>query len=130
MHQGYSQYKTTKALTASPTDLVVMLYEVAVNQLRRSAVAMDNRDMQMAHNSLIKAQQALEELQFGVDRSRGEIAESLFSIYCWMIDELVVANVHKDVTRVRRVIPMLEELLDAWRTISAQPVEAVRTKSA
>ena len=54
----------------------------------------------------------------------------MFSIYCWMIDELVVANVHKDVTRVRRVIPMLEELLDAWRTISAQPVEAVRTKSA
>ncbi|GEM_PF-1004755 len=130
MHVGYQQYTTTKALTASTGDLVVMLYELTVRQLRKACLALETNDYETCHLSLVKAQRALEELQAGVDRSYGELAVSLHNLYGFLIDELVVANVRKDGPRLAKVIPLVEELLGAWRTVAALPSPVVRARTA
>ena len=130
MHIGYGQYKTSQVLTASPADLVVLTYDVALRALRQAVTAMDGGDINRAHSGLVKAQRALEELQLALDRNVGDVAEQLHGLYGFFIDELVVANVQKDAVRVVKVLDLVEDLAQTWRTVAAQVVPGVVAQSA
>ena len=130
MHIGYGRYKTSQVLTASPADLVVLTYDVALRGLRQAVTAMDGGDINSAHSGLVKAQRALEELQLALDRNVGDVAEQLHGLYGFFIDELVVANVQKDAVRVVKVLDLVEDLAQTWRTVAAQVVPGVVAQSA
>jgi flagellar protein FliS len=116
---GYHAYRQTQAQTAAPGELVVMLYRGAVRFASAAADAMDTRDVQGAHNNLVRAQAIINELSETLDLERGgDIARNLLAIYDYMRRRLIDANLKKDPAPAREVVQLLRELLPAWEQIA------------
>lgn len=116
----YEQYKTTQISTATPGQLVVMLYEGAIKFCKLAKMGIEQKNVQTANNNLIKVQNIVQELKLGLDmKAGGEIAKTLDSLYEYMLRRLIEANIKKDAIIISEVQSSLEELKEAW-------VEAVR----
>lgn len=114
-------YRETRVRTASPGQLVVMLYDEAVKQCD---IALDYlggdlktspQHIERINAALAKVQDIVTELMASLDfDAGGEIARSLFSLYVWFNREILEANLAKDSTRIASVRAMLAELRGAW----------------
>ena len=119
---GYQVYRQTQALTAAPGELVVTLYRGAVRFASAAADAIDARDLQGAHNNLVRAQAIVSELMETLDFERGgELAHNLLVIYDYLNRRLVEANLRKDAAVAREVEQHLRELLPAWEQVAGRP---------
>ena len=115
MTQGYETYKAVQAQTATRAELVGMLYEGAIRFLHHTARELEERNLEMAHASLVKAHRIIEELQMSIDRQQGPVADGLNALYAFLLRELEVANVRKDRQKVLAAAAFLGELLAAWQ---------------
>lgn len=110
-------YRAQAVESASPAQLVLMLYDGVLGAIAAStrALANDPRDLSTAHRELTRAQDIVLELQLSLDHERGgEIATSLEGIYGFCIDKLTQANVKKDPYPLGDVTRFITELRDAW----------------
>lgn len=112
-------YKATAVSTATPGALILMLFDGALSFIARAeyGFTLDSlaRRNEEVHNNLTKAQSILRELQVSLDLDRGgEFSTQLFGLYDFMIDQLLEANVKKEVDRVQTVKNFLQDLRDAW----------------
>jgi flagellar protein FliS len=130
-----SAYRETRVKTASQGQLVIMLYDEAVKQLDRSLELLnlnstgkkDPGRIEKISKAILKAQEIFTELMASLDFEQGgEIAKNLFSLYSWFNQELLEANVQKDLRRITIVRNMVYELRGAWAQIASKsPVETM-----
>lgn len=111
---AYRQYQQTQTHTASPGQLVVMLYQGAIKFLVKARYEVEAGHVERAHNNLVRAQDIVLELMNGLDLSIGPVAENLHALYSFMYRRLVEANVRKDAKAIDDVLYMLRDLLPAW----------------
>ncbi len=121
MTNPVSAYKETSIRTASPGQLVLMLYAEAIRQcdlasgLMGTAGKKDPGLIERINCAVIRAQDIVTELMASLDfEAAPEISNNLFSLYSFFNRELTEANIAKDVARVKAVRNMLEELRGAW----------------
>jgi flagellar protein FliS len=121
------QYRATAVKTADGADLVVMCYEALVRWLGRAKVALEGGQIVECHQALMAAQELVANLSLSLDFSRApEIAQGLRSIYDYINDQLVWANLRKDAALIEEVTGLVQPLLDAWRLAVAQTKRAAR----
>jgi len=113
-----SQYTARAIQTASPGQLVVMLYDGLLRFLNQSRVAMERRDLGEAGLKMSRAQAIVTELRCTLDITQGPIAENLARIYDWTADEMLAARLENDAQRIARLAGMLGELRDTWAQIA------------
>ncbi len=123
----YSSYRKTQIETATPGQLVVLLYQGAVRFLSIASSAMDQGNIELSHTALLRAQEILLELRATLNPEAGEVASSLSAIYDYMLGRLIEANLRKDPEPVREVLSYLQELLPAWET-AARASDAVESR--
>jgi flagellar protein FliS len=111
----YQRYQHTAAQTADGGQLLLMSYEATLRWLSRAEAAIQQDKIEEAHQGLMNAQEILRNLKLNLDHSASDVAGNLDRIYDYLIAELVWANVHKDLDRIRNVRDMITPLLDAWR---------------
>jgi flagellar protein FliS len=122
---AFQVYRQTQAQTAAPGELVVMLYRGAVRFVTTAIAAIEAKDVEAAHTNLVKAQAIVSELLETLDLERGgEIARRLTSIYEYLNQRLVEANIRKDAEPAREVERFLRELLPAWEAAAKQATPA------
>ena len=118
-----SRYRETEVLTATPGQLVVLLYDHMLLSLRRARTAMETRDLEASSEQLEKSRNVLTELLVTLDRERGgEVAANLGALYSFLLGELVQVGVRNDLRRLDRVAHMIGELRDAFAQASTTPV--------
>ena len=110
-----SRYVTDSVETMSPARLLVALYDRLVLDLDRAEVAIDANDVSGAHHALVHAQDIVSELLNTLDVDAWAPGAQLASVYQYVIQQLVVANVGKDATLVAECRSIVEPLRDAWR---------------
>jgi flagellar secretion chaperone FliS len=110
-------YRESAVLTASPAQLVVMLYDGAHRFLTQSAIAMRDGRVALAGEKLRRAEAIIDELLATLDMDAGEIAERLQAIYVFCKTRLIEARLERDPGRVDQVARLLAELRDAWSQI-------------
>ena len=112
---AYQAYRTNQAQTATPGELIVMLYQGAARFVARGIEGIEAGDLEVAHTYLIKAQAVVAELQSSLDvQTGGEVGRNLDAIYEFMLRRLVEANLRKDAVPAREVEQLLRDLLPAW----------------
>lgn len=114
MTNPYQQYQRTRTETASPGELIVMMYSGAIRFLTAGKQKIEVQDMPGANTALLRAQDILLELMVSVDVSVGEVARNLYDLYEFMHRHLIQANVQKDAQKVDEVLGLMRELLTAW----------------
>jgi len=120
------QYLKTQVQTASKEQLVVMLYDGAIRFGEQAKSRIDAKDIEGAHNLLVKTQKIVMELLCALNTEEGgEIAGNLVALYKYMYGRLIEANIYKDKARLDEVLGMLRSLRTAW----AQAVDNMRKAS-
>jgi flagellar protein FliS len=110
-------YAESSVLTASPGQLVVMLYDGAIRFLRQSAEHMRAGDRERARERMRRAEAVIDELNGTLDMTYGEVAERLRAIYLFSKRRLIRANLDFDPAKVDGVARMLAELRDAFAQV-------------
>ena len=110
---AYTQTKVTT--TYNPVELVVMLYDGAIDFLDKAATAINMREVPIKIKYIDKAIAIIEELLNALNLEvGGEIALNLQNLYLHMMRELVLANAKNDENKIKHVINLLKELREAW----------------
>ena len=111
----YQKYKTAQYSTASPEQLLLMLYEGAIKYARQAQKDMEERNIEAANNKLKKTEDIISELMVSLNMDEGgEIAQNLYNLYDYMNRRLIQANIRKDPGLVDEVINLLTSLKESW----------------
>lgn len=110
-----NRYLSNAVTTASPGQLVVMLYDRLVLDLSRAEGALRAGDRGAAAELLMHGQEILLELQTTLDVSSWPAAAGLSQLYAFLLSETIMANVRADADRVAACRALVEPLRDAWR---------------
>jgi flagellar protein FliS len=111
-------YQEQAVLTATPGQLVVMLYDGIVRFLRQADAAMGETAVAHAHDRLNRAEAIVDELQATLDMSQGRIAENLEGIYVFWKRMLWEIRLERDREKLARLIAMVDNLRGAWAQIA------------
>ncbi|GAB3191124.1 flagellar export chaperone FliS [Geodermatophilus arenarius] len=114
-----ARYVGDSVATASPQQLLVMLYDRLALDLERAASALATGDRRTAGTQLTHAQDVVFELRASLRVDAWEGGPRLAALYSWLITELVQANVKGDRNRVESCLRVVEPLRDAWRQAAA-----------
>ncbi len=124
MNNAFQKYRQQGVLTANPVELVVMLYDGCIKQIKMGCIFIEDKEMEQANNSLQKAQRIVMELINSLDL-RYPIGNELLSLYEFMLNEISAGNGTKDVKALREVAALLQELKESWVTLSKSGVGSV-----
>jgi flagellar secretion chaperone FliS len=114
-----ARYLSDSVGTASPQQLLVMLYDRLALDLVRGEAALIAGDREEASRQLMHAQDIVLELHSSLRVDAWEGAPRLASLYSWLHSELVLANVKGDLRRVADCRRIVEPLRDAWTEAAA-----------
>jgi flagellar protein FliS len=114
-----ARYMGDTVATASPQQLLVMLYDRLALDLERGESALRTGAHEEAHQQLLHAQDIVTELQSSLKVDVWEGGPRLAALYTWLLTELVNANVKRDANRVASCRQVVEPLRDAWREAAA-----------
>lgn len=125
-------YKSVALSTASPGELVLMLFDGALRFMATAERGFGEEDFsrrnEAIHNNVVKAQNILRELQCSLDLSvEGDFPRRMYALYEFMIAQLHEANMKKEPGPIATVARLLGEIRDAWaemlkRSLTTQQV--------
>jgi flagellar secretion chaperone FliS len=120
---GQSAYKwvalDTAVADADPHRMILMLYDGALEAVRRATTFMQEGRTADKGQMLGKAVRIVEEgLKASLDRSAGgQLAQQLASLYDYISMRLLQANLRNDAAALAEVARLLDELRGAWAQI-------------
>lgn len=114
LQNSVQAYQSNAVTTASPAELTLMLYNGAIKFLKQSRLAIEAKQFEKAHQSLIRVQDILNELIFTLDRSY-PISEQFLVLYDYMLRRTVEANVKKDSAIIDEVEEFFSQFRDTWK---------------
>lgn len=118
--QYANQYRQTQVMTSSRVQIVVLLYDAAIQSIELAGQAIEASNIADKGRFLGRAISIVGELDCALDYERGgEIARLLHQIYEFAMAELVEANVRNDRRRLQGVLRCLNVLREAWREVAA-----------
>ena len=113
---AYAQYKNSKALTASPAELTLMLYEGAIKFCNIAIVAVEQKDIEKAHINIQKTQRIIEHFRLTLDM-KYPVAKDFDRVYEYLGRRLVQANIKKDKEILEEVLEHLHSMRDTWKEV-------------
>lgn len=111
----YEVYKRQEILSATRGELLLMLYDGCIKQLKIARMQIEEKAPENAHQALIKAQAILQKLMDDLDMSY-DVSAQLMELYVFFVQEIVEANMKKDAGRIEPVLEMLTDLRNTWQT--------------
>lgn len=125
---GQSQLESRVA-SASPHELILMLYEGALVAIANAGEFMANGNIPEKGAAITKAIAIIDEglkASLNVDAG-GEVAQNLLALYDYMTYRLFTANLKNDREALNEVTRLLLEIKSAWHSIgdSAQNAQAM-----
>jgi flagellar protein FliS len=132
MEKGYDAYRTTNIGTADQGKLILILYDIAINNCKESLNFFGDKS-QIAERTrhLKKVQDAISELMGALKMDAGEIAHNLFRLYEYMLRRVINANIRHEPGCITEILEYLISLRGAWNeAIQNLKNEAAQQRSA
>ncbi len=121
----WQSYRKVATQTASPGQLVLMLYEGAIRFLEKSLDGFNCKDLvefnETVNNNILRAQAIINELNGALNMAEGgEISSNFRRLYDYFHRRLQEANVKKRKEPVEEVLMRLRVLRDSWAEMLLQ----------
>jgi flagellar secretion chaperone FliS len=112
MNPYMHQYRQNQVQTASREQILIMLYDGAIQFVVKARQAENSCDRR---EPISRAMAIIVELSDTLDRDiGGEIADNLDGLYSFMIHSLTQANLKKEVEPLEIVEKLLRDLRETW----------------
>jgi flagellar protein FliS len=118
----WKSYRQISAQTAPPGQLILMLFDGALRALDQALLGFNCNDVgernATIHNNLRRAVEIIRELNSSLDlEAGGQLADTLRGLYYYFERRLVESNLKKSRQGIEEVMPMIQQLRDAWFTM-------------
>ena len=127
-----TQYQQTQVMTASPMELIIMMYDECITTLDRAdkAFELEGGDrIQALNNTVLHAEDIIAELAVSLDMEKGgEIAKNLHRLYDFMIYHLSQGNINQNRKCIADVRKMMAEMREAWQKVYEHECETGRAE--
>jgi flagellar secretion chaperone FliS len=110
-----NQYLRQRVETATPAELIGMLYDAGTSAIRSGLTALEGGDRPEMCRHFLRSQDVIMELRCALNPDAGEIARNLDSIYAYLFQRLVDANIRRDAGAAREALALLTSLQETWR---------------
>jgi len=123
-------YRRAAVQDASPVGLVVILYDLLIDDLRRAIQAMqqgaiEGRSKHLKHGLLV-----LLVLESGLDMENGgSAAQNLAAFYAWVRNQVLHAQFQRDTAILQRQVDLIFDVRAAWCSAEASPKSDVVVSS-
>lgn len=108
-------YKKNQIETATPEEILIMLYEGAIRFLLIAKKADEEKNLEKYSKNIIKAQHIIQEFMNSLDLEiGGEMAVNLYRLYDYLHYRLVQGNIKRDVAMLDEVLDHLRKLKGTW----------------
>lgn len=115
------EYLRQSVMTATPSELLVMLFDACIRNLKMAGVALEEPACYMKANEyFINAQKIISELIATLDM-QFELSTQLLPIYEFLLRTIRQMNVRKDTSDLPSVIEILTAQRDTWEQVSRMP---------
>ena len=121
-----SAYNSTSIGTATPQQLVVMVFERLVLDIERGGRALQAKKFDEANTQLTHAQTLITALSTSLDPEGWVGGHELLALYDYLNRRLIQANVRHDLRAAAEVLTHCRALRDTWK----QAAEIVAQSSA
>jgi len=122
----YNKYLEAKVKTASPIQLVCMLYDGAIKFVNLAISGIKEKNIEKKTTNIIKAEKIIDELRLSLNFDKGgEIAKNLDKLYDFIYTYLIDANHNDDLNKLEHVMKMLAMLRDSWQVIASKNPPAI-----
>jgi len=116
-----NHYRQTQVLTATGVQLIVLLYDSAIQAVELASDGIARRHQSDKARFLGRAVGIVSELSSVLDFERGgEVAKSLYRLYDYMLSEFTQANLRNDVRHLDGPLRCLKEMRGSWHTVAQQ----------
>lgn len=107
-------YKNRQAMTATPAELTLMLYNGAIRFCLECRKAIDDKNIEKANTANIKVQRIVNELVNTLDMNQ-PISQDWLRLYEYIGYCLIQANLKKDKEKLMEACQLLREFKDTWQ---------------
>jgi len=116
---GLRSYQVNDISTSSQGQLILMLYDGALQAVNQSIQCMGRKDIAGQSRHILKTHDIINELSSALDMKQGgEVAKTLEQLYQFVLNQLIQANITSDTMYLESVIKVLSPLRDAWSRIT------------
>jgi flagellar protein FliS len=116
-----ARYGAVKVTTASPGQILVMLYDGLLRFLKEAQTAMSAKDRKKAGERISRAHAILAYLLGTLDTTHApDLCKNLQAVYVFCMQRLLSANIQQDVEKLAEVVRVLTPLREAWTTAVAE----------
>lgn len=118
-NNGYAAYNMRRIQTATPAELTLMLYEGAIKFCNIAIMAVEENNIEKAHNNIVKVQRIIEEFQATLNH-KYEVAKDFDAVYDYLLVRLREANIKKDKEILEEVLGHLRTMRETWKEVMKQ----------
>lgn len=101
-------------LEKTPQEITSILYKTCIQRLESAVKAIEIKDYEEANKLLQKCNDIVHRLGAGLKYEAGPIADQLDYLYNYIADELIKANINKDMNSIKVALKIVEEISEAW----------------
>jgi flagellar secretion chaperone FliS len=120
-NEMFKEYKKNQIINANQPKLILMLYDGAIKFINIAIELIPKKkasNIEEIHKNIVKAQDIIAELTSSLNMDIGDISQRLFSIYMYINNKLIEANIKKDEKPLMEAKRYLVDLRSAWEKAS------------
>jgi flagellar secretion chaperone FliS len=130
-NKPWDSYRKVATQTATPGQLVLMLYDGALRFLEQAKTGFDYQDPvqfnQTINNNIVRAQAIIHEMNASLNmQAGGEVASNFRRLYNYFYRRLTEANRKKQMAPIEETISRLRVMRDSWAKMLRDGGEARR----
>jgi flagellar protein FliS len=112
---GPDEYLETQVMTATPHQLHLMVVDGAIRFATQAEEALQENDFEISHFALNRSREFVTELIGGLDQERSdEIVNRLKSLFMFVYQNLVKADMKRDVSMAQDALKILKMHRETW----------------
>lgn len=115
----YQKYKQQSIMTMTPGELLLKLFDETIKQLHYAQDALTQKQYEQANACMQKSSRIISHLNKTLDMQY-EISNNLERLYDFFIHKITQANIYKDPSHIGEILPMIEDLRDAFAQADRQ----------
>lgn len=113
MQNPYAKYKEQSVMTMTQGDMLKLLYSEIISRLNKAVICIEEKDIAGRNENLKRARAIINHLNTTLD-TQYEVSKGLSSLYEYFSYSIVQANINNDAEQINEILPMVEELKDAF----------------
>jgi flagellar protein FliS len=115
MTDAHREYTQSRVLTADPVEIVHLLYQIAIDNLNTAIACLQTGDIFGRSRAVTKAQGAVDELMFALDRKvDAPFSRTLADLYAFIRLQITAGHVRRTERAFRDALRVLTTLSEGW----------------